>query len=52
MTIIVIVGLLAACGTYLAREIDPRAQFAGGLLGGLVGLAAAFAGVYLRYRDG
>jgi len=52
MTIIVIVVLLAAGGVYAARAVDPRAEFAGGLVGGLLGLVAAFAGVYTRYRDG
>jgi hypothetical protein len=51
VTLIAIAAAFAWSGVHLAGLIDPGLQIAGGLLGGLLGLFAGFAGIYVRYRD-
>ena len=49
LSLIVVIALVAAAGWCAGRVLD--AEVAGALVGGLAGLVAGFAAIYLRYRD-
>ena len=49
LSLIAVIALLAAAGWAVGRVLD--AEMAGALVGGLAGLVAGFAAIYLRYRD-